>query len=55
MGTAVGLTQFVLGSEADGNREMLVFEDGQDYGDLPVAAIKSYEASDNEVEFPVVA
>lgn len=55
MGIAVGLTQFVLGSEADGNREMLVFQDGEDYGDLPVSAIYSYEANDDEVEFPVVA
>lgn len=52
MGTAVGTTAFVLGRAADGNREMLVFEDGQDYGDLPVAAIVAY--SQDSTEFPVV-
>lgn len=44
MGTAVGTTVFVLGREADGNREVLTFMDGQDYGDLPVSAIQPYTA-----------
>ena len=42
MGTAVGTTVFVLGSEVDGNREVLTYEHGQDYGDLPIAAITAY-------------
>jgi len=42
MGTAVGTTSFVLGREQDGNREVLTFEDGQEYGDLPISAIVAY-------------
>lgn len=42
MGTAVGTTVFVLGSELDGNREVLTYENGQDYGDLPQSAVTAY-------------
>ena len=52
MGTSVGTTVFVLGSVANGNREVLTYEHGQDYGDLPVAAITAYTA--DATEFPVV-
>lgn len=50
MGTAVGTTVFVLGKEEEGNREVLVFQDGQDYGDLPITAIKPY--TDQTTKFP---
>ena len=50
MGTAVGTTVFALGREAQGNREIRVFEDGQDYGDLPVSAILAY--TDQRTKFP---
>ena len=52
MGIAVGTTVFVLGSIANGNREVLTFEDGQDYGELPVSAITAYSA--DATEFPVL-
>jgi hypothetical protein len=42
MGTSVGTTVFVLGNETKENREVLTFENGQDYGDLPVSAITAY-------------
>lgn len=31
-GTAVGRTVFVLGKQAHGNRQVVVVEDGQEYG-----------------------
>ena len=52
MGTAVGTTVFVLGSVANGNREVLTFEHGQDYGDLPQDAVTAYTA--DATEFPVI-
>lgn len=52
MGIAVGTTVFVLGREVDGNREVLTFEHGQDYGDLPVSAIVAY--SQDSTEFPIL-
>ena len=51
-GIASGVTAFVLGSEADGNREMHVFEDGQSY-DLDFSDVQAYSA--DATEFPVVA
>ena len=53
MGTAVGTTVFVLGRELDGNREVLTFENGQDYGELPVSAIQAYTAA--STKFPYAA
>lgn len=51
-GTTVGTTSFVLGREADGNREMYTFTTGQAY-DLDFEDIKAYSA--DETEFPVLA
>ena len=52
MGTSVGTTVWVLGSTANGNREVLTYEDGQEYGELPQSAITAYTA--DGTEFPVV-
>jgi hypothetical protein len=51
-GTAVGVTSFVLGRDADGNREMVTFKNGQAY-DLDFEDVKAYSA--DETEFPVLA
>lgn len=51
-GTTVGVTSFVLGREADGNREMYTFENGQAY-DLDFEDVKAY--STDETEFPILA
>ena len=53
MGTAVGMTVFVLGKESQGNREVLTFEHGEDYGDLPITAILAY--TDQRTKFPYSA
>lgn len=53
MGTAVGTTVFVLGREQEGNREVLTFENGQDYGDLPVSAITAYTVSTTKFPYTV--
>jgi len=52
MATASGRTVFVLGSEAAGNREMVVVEDGATY-DLDAATIETYSAG--AATFPYVA
>lgn len=50
--TAVGTTSFVLGSEANGNRELITFTNGQAY-DLDPADIVAYTVEDTP-EFPVI-
>lgn len=50
-GTASGVTTFVLGLEADGNREIRVFVDGETY-DLDADLITAYTA--DATEFPIV-
>lgn len=47
--TAVGNTTFVLGKNADGNKESRTYEDGQEY-DLPISLLKGYTT--NEATFP---
>jgi len=49
---ASGVTGFVLGKEDDGNRELRVFEDGQEY-DLDPTTITAYTAA--ESSFPYSA
>lgn len=49
MSTASGRTVFVLGREVDGNREVVVVEDGEEYT-LDASAIVDY--SDDTAEFP---
>jgi hypothetical protein len=51
-GTASGVTTFVLGREADGNRETRTFTNGQQY-DLDFSLVKAYSA--DETEFPIIA
>jgi hypothetical protein len=50
--TTSGVTSFVLGKEADGNREMRTFKSGQEY-DLDPATITAYTAANSR--FPYVA
>ena len=50
-GTASGVTSFVLGLEADGNREMRTFIDGETY-DLDADLITAYSA--DATEFPII-
>jgi hypothetical protein len=50
-GTASGVTSFVLGREADGNREMRTFIDGETY-DLDADLITAYSADSSE--FPII-
>lgn len=51
-GTTSGVTSFVLGRDADGNREMYTFKDAQAY-DLDFEDVKAYSTDDTE--FPVLA
>lgn len=50
-GTADGRTVFVLGRQVDGNREVIVVEDDQEYT-LDADTIVTY--SDDSAEFPYV-
>lgn len=49
MATASGRTVFVLGRVLDGNREVVIVEDGDTY-DLDYAAVSTY--TDQEARFP---
>ena len=51
-GTANGREVFVLGREQDGNREVIIVEDGVEYA-MDADTIVTY--SDNTAEFPAVA
>jgi hypothetical protein len=51
-GTASGITHFVLGSEDDGNREVLNVEDGEEYF---VDASTSAAYSSGTTRFPYLA
>lgn len=53
MGTAVGVTSFVLGRDQDQNLEVLTFENGQTYDDgLTVDLIQAYTANDTTFPYP---
>jgi hypothetical protein len=49
MATASGRTVFVLGQEVDGNREVVVVENGEEYT-MDAATIVTY--SDGSATFP---
>lgn len=51
-GTASGVTTFVLGREAEGNREVHVFEDGQAY-EFDYDLAQDYTSAD--ATFPYVS
>jgi hypothetical protein len=49
MAEAQGRTVFVLGREVDGNREVVVVEDGAEYAVDPTTEV---EYSDDTAQFP---
>jgi hypothetical protein len=53
MGTAVGVTTFVLGRDQDGNLENRTFENGQEYdAGLTPSLIQAYTANDTTFPYP---
>jgi hypothetical protein len=50
-GTSVGVTTFVLGREADGNRETRTFTNGQE-SELDFSLAQASTADDTEFPYP---
>jgi len=51
-GTASGRTVFVLGKELYGNRQVVVFNDGEEYGMYDNTAVQDYVTGIPNTRFP---